>query len=478
MAVLDILSHTTTDVPPRELAIINPYDLSPIETLPLHIWADADAALNAARGAFARRSGWLPPHERSAILLRVADAIERDAEEFAMLIAREGGKPIVDARIEVARAMLGTRLCATEMAAGLTGTHVPSVHSPAASGRTMHTVREPIGVVLAISAFNHPLNLLVHQIMPAIAVGCPVIIKPALATPLTCRKLIDIIHRCGLGEAWCQMVLCDNETTQHMASDARLAFVSFIGSAKVGWALRSRLAPGVRCALEHGGNAPAIVLPYAHQEEAIATLLKGGMMHAGQVCVSVQRVFVPWAEGGHFARKMGEAAETLKVGNPLNDSTQVGPLISPSQVTRVNEWVKEAISMGAKLMSGGEPISETMYQPTVLFDPPPQAKVSREEIFGPVICVYGYDEVEDAIARANDSPYGFQAAVWGRQYDELQRVAMALNASTVMFNDHTAFRVDWMPFGGRGQSGLGAGGLVHTMRDYTQEKLLVHRSGN
>lgn len=464
-----------TEARTQMLPIVSPYDLSAIGDVPLVPWETADKILSDAWNCFHKRQHRIAAHRRIEILHAIAQRVEAAAEELAILITREGGKPIRDARTEVARAIIGIRLAASGISEVMTGKTLATDLSEAAVGRTLHTQREPIGVVLAISAFNHPLNLLIHQVMPAIAVGCPVIVKPALATPFTCLKLMEIIHESGLPEAWCRAILCLDDVSEKMAADPRIAFLSFIGSAKVGWHLRSKLAAGVRCALEHGGNAPVIMLPYANQDEAIPTLLKGGMSHAGQVCVSVQRVYVPWAEGGHFARKLGEAAEQMVVGNPINENTEIGPLISPAQVERVHAWVTEAIAGGAKLMCGGQPISETLYQPTILFDPPATARVTRDEIFGPVICVYGYDEIDDAIRRANDSPYHFQAAVWGRQYDDLQRVIQQLDAATVMVNDHSAFRVDWMPFGGRGKSGLGTGGIPYTMQDYTQEKLVVHR---
>lgn len=458
--------------------IVSAYDRAPLDELPLCDWAAIDSALADAVQLFADRAQWLPVWRRAEILTQLSRLVETDAEHFAELIAREGGKPITDARVEVSRAIQGIAYAASAIGTVMRGEEIAGGLTQAAQDRRMHTIREPIGPVVAISAFNHPLNLIVHQVIPAIAVGCPVIVKPARATPLTCLRLIDLIYKAGLPKIWCRAVLCGNELAGRMAADPRVAFLSFIGSAKVGWQLRSRLAPGTRCALEHGGNAPVILLPYARHETAIPALLKGGMVHAGQVCVSVQRVYVPWPEAGVFARQLGEAAEKLKVGNPLNDTTEVGPLISPQEVTRVHSWVQEAITGGAKLMAGGEAISETMYQPTILFDPPENAQVTTEEIFGPVICVYGYDEIDDAITRANRSAYAFQTAVWGREADRISYVTERLNAATVLVNDHTAFRVDWMPFGGRGASGLGTGGIPYTMRDYTHEKLIVTRMGS
>lgn len=458
-----------------QLDILSPYDRQLIEAIPMHDWAVADAALNEARSVLADRSQWIPAYRRAEILLAAATRVESDSESFAHLIAREGGKPITDARIEVQRAILGLRYAANHMSEALRGEDIPTGLNAASLGRSLHVTREPIGVVVAISAFNHPLNLVVHQVAPAIAVGCPVIIKPALTTPLTCLKLIEILHECGLPSPWCRALILSNDVAETLATDARVNLLSFIGSAKVGWHLRSKLAAGTRCVLEHGGTAPAILLPYANQDEALPALLKGGLTHAGQVCVSTQRVYLPWAEAGHIARKIGEMAESYVVGNPINDNTQIGPLIHPREVQRVHSTVMQAIAAGGKLMCGGQPISETLYQPTILFDPPADALISREEIFGPVICVYGYDDLDDAIKRANSSRYAFAASVWGRQHDDIRYACERLNASHIMINDATSFRLDWMPFGGRGASGLGVGGLPYTMRDYTQAKMVVDR---
>ncbi len=456
-------------------AVYAPYDRSLIDELPYTSWDHIDAYLAEAERCFLKRSEWLPAWRRIEILTALADLLDDAPEAFATLIASEGGKPISDARVEVSRAVEGIRYAVTAIAEVMTGRETPSGLSKAAQDRRMQTIREPIGPVFAISAFNHPLNLIVHQVVPAIAAGCPVIVKPASATPLTCLKFIELVYKAGLPQDWCRPVFSTHAHTERICADERIAFVSYIGDAEVGWNLRSKLAPGTRCALEHGGNAPVILLPHTDHEAVIPALLKGGMTHAGQVCVSVQRVYLPWAEAGVFARALGEAAEKLTVGNPLHDTTEVGPIIRPQALQRIDNWVQEAVSEGAKVMTGGDMISETLYQPTVLLDPDAQSKVTRAEIFGPVICVYGYDELDDAIARANDSRYAFQAAVFGRDHAQLHYTAERLDAAAVMLNDHTAFRVDWMPFGGRRTSGLGVSGIPYTIQDYTQEKLIVTR---
>ena len=259
-------------------------------------------------------------------------------------------------------------------------------------------------------------------------------------------------------------------------SDPRVSFLTFIGSGKVGWHLRSRLAPGASCSLEHGGVAPVIVERTADIDDAIPLLVKGGFYHAGQVCVSVQRIFVDESIADEFNAKFIEQAGKLKVGDPLDESTEVGPLIVPQEVDRVHEWVEEAVARGGKLLCGGKKISETCYEPTVVLDPPDDVLLSREEVFGPVVAIYRYSDRDDAIRRANDPDVFFQASVFTRDLEFALDASRRLDGMTVMVNDHTAFRVDWMPFGGHRQSGLGLGGIGHSMRDMTLERMVVFRS--
>jgi acyl-CoA reductase-like NAD-dependent aldehyde dehydrogenase len=339
-----------------------------------------------------------------------------------------------------------------------------------------YTRREPIGVVAAVSAFNHPFNLIVHQVIPAVATGCPVIVKPATTTPLSCFNLVNCLNEAGLPEEWCRILMSGREVAEKLVTDSRVAFFSFIGSARVGWGLRSKLAPGTRCTLEHGGAAPVIMDADADVEDALPLLAKGGFYHAGQVCVSVQRVFAHESIVDAVAGGLADLAKKLVVGDPTDAATEVGPLILEREVDRVAEWVEEAKSAGAKVLTGGKKIGSTCYAPTVLLNPPDDVKVSREEIFGPVVCVYAFKDRLEAIERANKIPYSFQAAVFTKNIDTALDSAKRLNAAAVMVNDHTAFRVDWMPFAGRKASGLGVGGILPTMLEMTEEKMIVFRS--
>ena len=273
-------------------------------------------------------------------------------------------------------------------------------------------------------------------------------------------------------------MVCENEDAEKLVTDECVNFFSFIGSARVGWMLRSKLAPGTRCALEHGGVAPVIVDESANLPEAIDSLLKGGFYHAGQVCVSVQRIFAHADICEELANSLAKKASKLIVGDPLAATTEVGPLISKQEVNRVAEWVEEAVEQGGKLLTGGEKVSDTCYSPTVILNPPADCKLSQMEVFGPVVCVYSYIEKSDAVAIANSLPVAFQAAVFTEKLDDAFELTKQLNATAVMVNDHTAFRVDWMPFGGRDVSGIGMGGIQYSMHEMTRDKMMVIKSAS
>ena len=456
-----------------KLDVRSPFDGSHVGSVDLAGPGCVDRALDAAHTLFRDRSSWLSPAVRLAVLAKTAELMEREADALARQAAGEGGKPLGDSRVEIARAIDGVRNCC-ELIRSEPGRVIPMDINAASAGRIAFTTREPIGVVVAVSAFNHPLNLIVHQVAPAIAAGCPVIVKPASATPLSCFRFVEILHAAGLPEEWCRaMAIEGNELSGRLVTDQRVGFFSFIGSAAVGWGLRSRLAPGTRCALEHGGVAPVIVAEDADLDFAATKLTKGGFYHAGQVCVSVQRVFVLATVAEELARRLTGNAVSLKVGNPLAEETEVGPLIRPGEVERVHEWVNEAVAGGGTLLCGGRALSESCYAPTIVLDPPADCRLSTSEVFGPVICVYKCDGLHEAIARANSLPWAFQAAVFTRDYGTAMRSYRALNASAVMLNDHSAFRVDWMPFAGLGPSGLGVGGIPYTFHDMQVEKLFV-----
>ena len=458
----------------KTIQVLQAFDRALITEVPVDDARALETKLASATRMLRDRDAWLKPHQRSAILLRAVGLLEARQTHFAELIAREGGKPYTDAAVEVIRAIDGLRNAADELRT-FAGREIPMGLTAASDGRWAFTTKEPIGVVAAISAFNHPLNLIVHQVAPAIAVGCPVIVKPATATPLSCLDFVALLREAGLDEPWCQtFVTDDNSLAERLATDPRVAFLSFIGSAKVGWYLRSKLPPGTRCALEHGGAAPVIIDRSAPLDRIIEPIVKGGYYHAGQVCVSTQRIFVHADIVEDFVERLAARVRALRVGDPILQETEVGPLITPHEATRVTSWIDEAVSAGAVIIGGGRQ-SETTLIPAVLVEPAADAKVSQLEVFGPVTCVYGYRELDKAIDIANSLPFAFQASVFSADIAPAMRAARRLDASTVLVNDHTAFRTDWMPFAGRRLSGYGVGGIPYSMEEMSEDKMLVLR---
>ena len=457
----------------EKLKVRSPYDGHLIKEVDLDDEARIEEALATADELLQKKP--LPIPERVFILNKTADLVEAKAEEFARQSAEEGGKPLIDSRIELTRAVQGIREAANSIGQ-LTGHEIPMNLTPSSMNRMAFTTREPIGIVAAISAFNHPFNLIVHQVIPGVAVGCPVIVKPARTTPLSCLNLVNCLYEAGLPKEWVQVIICKGSQAEKFATDPRVSFLTFIGSGKVGWDLRSKLAEGARCALEHGGAAPVIVEPDADIDDALPLLAKGGFYHAGQVCVSVQRIFVHEDIVESFSSKLVAIAKNLVVGDPTDEKTEVGPLIEEGEVDRIHNWVEEAKAAGGKILTGGNKIGKTCYEPTVILNPPYDINVSQCEIFGPVINIYSYKNRNEAIKFANDVPFSFQAAVFTNDINAALESAKDLNAAAIMINDHTAFRVDWMPFAGRKSSGLGIGGILPSMIEMTEEKLIVFRS--
>jgi acyl-CoA reductase-like NAD-dependent aldehyde dehydrogenase len=454
----------------EKLIVNQAYTGAVLAELEMHDSVQVDNMLSTAQAL--HKSGCLPAHERIRILQKLAKLVDAEHEDFSRLIANEGGKPIRDARVEVTRAVNGIYIAITEIE-NSKGVVIPMDLSAAGAGHEAFTILEPIGVVVAVSAFNHPLNLSIHQVIPAIATGCPVIIKPASVTPLCCLRLFELIKQAGLPDGWVQVALTNRENSEKLVTDSRVGFFSFIGSAKVGWYLKSKLAPGTRCALEHGGVAPLIFDEYADEQGFINGVVKASMYHSGQVCVSVQRVYVPISRAQELAQKIADVASKQVVGDAINEDSDLGPLILPKETDRIEAWVDEAINEGAQLITGGQRINKVSYKPTVLLNPDKDSKVSTQEVFGPVVCIYGYQTIDDAIEQANSLDVSFQSAIFSDNMSLAMDVAKKLEASAVMINNYTTFRVDWMPFSGRKHSGYGIGGIGYSMRDMLEHKMIV-----
>jgi acyl-CoA reductase-like NAD-dependent aldehyde dehydrogenase len=457
------------------IEVTSPFDGRVVGTVPYGSVKEVETALEIARKTFDDHKNALPTYKRVEILENVVKIMSSQIDELTKLCASEGGKPWVDSQVEVHRAINGVKL-AIEALGTREGKQIAMGHTASSANRMAYTFKEPIGVVAAISAFNHPLNLAIHQVIPAIAVGCSVIIKPATQTPMSAIRVVEILEEAGLPKGWAQAVVCDREGGELLATSAKVNALTFIGSGKVGWYLNSKVAPGTRVALEHGGVAPVIVEADANIDELIPSIGKGGFYHAGQVCVSVQRVFVHESIVDEVATKLADYASKLVVGDQLDPKTEVGPLINHNETNRVEEWVNEAVTKGGKILTGGKRITDSTFEPTVILNPADDALVSTKEVFGPVVCIYSYSDIEEAFDRANALEVSFQAAVFTKNLDTALKAVKRLNGTAVMVNDHTAFRVDWMPFGGAKASGLGLGGIHHSMEECTNEKMMVIKS--
>lgn len=459
----------------KTVEVTSPFDGTKLGEVKLSSFEEVEEAIALARVTFDSKKDELPKHKVAQILENLIVIMSSQKKELTKLCASEGGKPWMDSKVEVDRAINGVKLAIEHMGSSK-GVEIAMGHTASSANRMAYTLKEPIGVVAAISAFNHPLNLAIHQVVPAIAAGCSVIIKPATQTPMSALKVIEMLKIAGLPDGWAQAVVCRRDAGELLASSPKINFLTFIGSSKVGWYLNSKVANGTRVALEHGGVAPVIVESDACLDELIPALAKGGFYHAGQVCVSVQRVFVHKDIVDEVCKKLSSAASKLIVGNQLDPKTEVGPLINNNEVNRVEEWVEEAREKGAKILTGGKKISDSCYEPTVILNPPSDALVSTKEVFGPVICIYQYEDIDEAIERANSLEVSFQAAIFTKNIDKALRAIKRLNATAVMINDHTAFRVDWMPFGGAKASGLGLGGIPDSMEEMSNQKLMVIKS--
>jgi len=459
-----------------KINITAPFDESLIATAEVANAEVVESALTSAYKLYQDKPSWLSKSKRIEILNKTADIMQGQIEDLTLQAAREGGKPYIDSKVEVIRAIDSIRTCADSLRNNA-GQEIPMGVNAASEKHLAITTHEPIGVVVAVSAFNHPLNLIAHQAGPAIAAGCPVIIKPTQDTPISCFNLVNILRQAGLPDAWCQVLLInDRDLATKLVSDSRVAFFSFIGSAKVGWMLRSKLSEGTRCALEHGGVAPAIIEADANLDKTLPAIAKGGFYHAGQVCVSVQRVYCQKNIIDSVVSDLKTRASKLTVGDPTLEATEIGPLIRPREVDRVHDWVQEALDEGAELICGGEKLSSTCYAPTILLNPSSSSKVSTMEVFGPVICLYSYDNLDNAIKQANALDVSFQACIFTESIDSAMHAYKQLNGSAIMVNEHSAFRVDWMPFAGLNHSGLGIGGIWYTFHDMQVEKMLVIKS--
>lgn len=452
--------------------VVNPWNREPIAEVEMADDAAIAHAIVTARSTL--ESGWsdTPVYRRCEILKKAAAIIKSRAEQLAMLIATEGGKPLKDARVEAARAAVTLEEAASAGMA-LEGRQWGMQRAAGSENKIAFTIWEPIGVVLAVSAFNHPLNLPCHQAGPAIAAGNTVLLKPATSTPLCSIKLAEILLEAGLPEGVLQVVPAPGAAASALVKSPDVNFLTFIGSAKVGWNLRRIMADGTRMSAEHGGNAASIVMADADLAASMPRIVLSAYYHAGQVCVSTQRLYVEKPLMDDFCAALVEQAAALKVGDARDLATTIGPIIEPEELVRVETWVDEAVADGTRVLLGGGRETDTTYKATVLTNAPEGSKVIAKEVFGPVVTVQPVDSLEEAVTKVNASTAPFQSSIFTQDLDKALYAARKVEASAYMINDMTAFRVDWMPFGGRKHGGLALGGLEHCVRDMSEEKLIV-----
>jgi acyl-CoA reductase-like NAD-dependent aldehyde dehydrogenase len=453
--------------------IHSPYDASIVGTVHRGTAAHAEAAVVAAQRAFetTRKS---PAYERQRILREISAGIQARREEFAHVMALEAGKPVRTARVEVDRAVL-TFSVAAEEATRIGGEWLPLDLQPSTAGRAGIVRRFALGPVLGITPFNFPLNLVAHKVAPAIAAGCSVVLKPAPQTPMCSFMLAEIVEKAGLAPGALNVLPLANSEAERLVADDRLKLLSFTGSGPVGWSLKAKSGKK-RVVLELGGNAGVIVHSDADVEDAARKCVLGGFSYAGQSCISVQRIFVQRNVEPKFLETLVAGAKKLKVGDPLDEATDVGPMISEDAARRAATWIEEATANGAKLLCGGKRTGSVL-EPAVLTDTRPNMKVNCQEIFAPVVVVEPYDEFEDAIRRVNNSPYGLQTGVFARDAKLLFKAFEELEVGGVIAGDMSAFRIDSMPYGGVKDSGMGREGLRYAIEEMTEPRLLVLNLG-
>jgi glyceraldehyde-3-phosphate dehydrogenase (NADP+) len=432
-------------------------------------WQEADLAIAAAVQAFASMR-LLPAHVRAAGLERICLALIARRDEFARTMTRESGKPITDARREVDRA-IQTFTVSAEEARRLPGEVIPLDRSPGMDTYLGMTRRVPVGPVLGITPFNFPLNLVAHKVAPALAAGNPILLKPAPQTPLTALLLGELVQQAGLPAGAFSVLPCDNAVAEQMVLDPRFKVLSFTGSAAVGWMLKAK-AGKKRVLLELGGNAGVIVEPDADLELAAQRCAAGGFSYAGQTCISVQRIVIHEQVYDSFVQKLVKLVAALKTGDPADDTTFVGPLIDGKAARRVETWIEEAVSQGARVLTGGKRVG-SLVEPTVLADVMPSMKVSCQEVFGPVVTVARYRRFQDAVESLNSSDFGLQAGIFTQDVDRIFRAYRDLEVGAVLANEVPTWRADHMPYGGVKDSGLGREGVRYAIEDMTELRLLV-----
>lgn len=463
------LVHGAWKHSPTLARVIDPFAGSVIAEVCQASESDAEEAVASSVMA-APVMAKLASHARYNILQDMAALLYRRRDEFAQTIRAEAGKPIADAKREVNRAVQ-TLTVAAEEAKRIPGEVVPLDWTPQTESYLGMVRRFPIGPIVGITPFNFPLNLVVHKVAPALAAGNPILIKPAPQTPLTALLLGEVALEAGLPAGGLNVVPCDNAIAERLVIDPRFKLLSFTGSAPVGWMLKAKCGKK-KVTLELGGNAGVIIEPDADLDIAAQRCATGGFGYAGQTCISVQRVLVHHSVADAFTTKLLLQVARLKAGDPADETTTIGPLIDPAATQRVENWIEEAVSQGARVLLGGKRLG-TVLEATVLTNVKPDMKVSCHEVFGPVVTVSSYRQFGDAIAVLNQSDYGLQAGVFTQDINKVFFAFRHLEVGAVLANEIPTFRADHMPYGGVKDSGLGREGVRAAIEDMTEPRLLV-----
>ncbi len=455
---------------PETIPVFNPFDQTVIDTVPKGTAADVDQAIaSAVRGAAAMAK--LPAYERYAILRRTADLMAERVEDLGQTITLEEGKVISEGRGEVQRAIQTITLSAEE-AKRLHGETVPLDAAPGNVSQFGFTIRVPVGVVAAIAPFNFPLNLVSHKVGPALAAGNSVVLKPAGDTPLSALKLVELLLEAGLPEEAIQCITGPgSEIGDVLTGDPRVRKITFTGSMEIGERI-CRNAGIKKVTMELGSNSPLIVMNDADLERVAAATVASGFANAGQVCISTQRVFADRRIYADFLDALVAPTEAFSTGNPLDEAVRMGPMIRASDADRVGQWISEAVQSGARVIAGGDR-EGTMHAPTVVADTTADMRVSREELFGPAVAVAAFDDIDDAIAKANDSRFGLSAGIFTQNIDWAMRFAKEVHSGNLHINSHPQWRADLMPYGGLKDSGMGKEGPGYAVHEMTELKMVV-----
>ncbi len=457
-----VAAETTLDVN-------NPYDGAVVGRVALADRSHFDMAFAKATETAAELIGW-PSHSRHDLLAAIADQVRDHRQELARLISLESGKPIRDSRVEVDRDVFTFRYAAEE-AWRIGGEVVPMDLAPKGERKLGITRRFPIGPVLGITPFNTPLNLVAHKIAPALAAGTPVVIKPDLRTPLVALRLAELILECGGPAGLVSVLPAPNEVTERAAMDERIPIVSFTGSAGVGWHLKS-LLPRKRVVLELGNNSGVVVHSDSDIQAAAGACAVGAFNYAGQSCTAVQRIFVHAPVYRDFLDALVEVTKRFQLGNPLDETTDIGPMISDAAAKRADAWIAEARERGANVLSGGKREGAVL-PPTIIVDADRQSRVVCEEVFAPIVSVEPYTDFERALREVDNTPYGLQAGVFTKDIERILHAFDVLHVGGLMINETAAYRVDHMPYGGVKESGAGREGLRYAIEEFTMEKFMV-----